>query len=321
MATKLGATVTTELNGQQTKFQMTRFKGIKKVLWVTLFLNLLVAAIKIVVGILVWNLTVLSDGFHSLLDGANNVIGILAMGVASRPADEDHPYGHHKFEHVAALILAGLIFLLCYEMIKKSFNMLWAGEQTFESLVDPGAWWQFALIGFCMLINLGVSFYEKKEGNRLDSTLLRADARHTMSDSMVTFVSLISLLFSRLVWWLDPLFAIGVAGFLFYAATAILRENIPTMTDQIRLDPMEIQSVVESIEGVGNAHAIRSHGMENDIHLDLHIQVKDFLDAQQVMGIESDVRKKLQLVFPQVTLISIQHETNKEEEEKPIWRP
>jgi cation diffusion facilitator family transporter len=299
-----------------------RTRLVSRVLWITLLLNWLVAGTKITLGIVLSNLTVLADGFHSLLDSANNVLGIVAINMAARPADEDHPYGHRKFEHVAAMIIGGLVMLLCWEVIQTVFERVVAhlkGENATAGMAEF-QWWFLAIPIATMVINLFVALYEHREGTRLDSMLLKADAKHTFSDTAVTAAGLVSLLTSGSFWWMDALLASAVAAFLLYAAWSILKENLGTMTDRSRLDPVEVRDVAESVEGVEDAHAIRSHGMENDIHLDLHIVVASTLTAGEVEAIETKVRTALSDRFPQVTLISVHHQVEDENTGQPVWK-
>ncbi len=300
----------------------TRSRSVVRVLWITLALNWGVAGIKIVVGMLAGNLTVVADGFHSILDGTNNLLGIIAMAFSARPPDREHPYGHRKFEHVAAMIIGGLVVLLCYETLRGAAIAMWrrGGADGLVAASFPP--WFFGLLFIGIGVNLFVARYERREGERLNSSLLKADAKHTLSDIAVTAVGLVSLATSHLAWWIDPLLAAGVGLFLLNAAYSILRDNVATMTDRSRLDPDAIRRVAESVDGVMDAHAIRSHGMENDIHVDLHVMVPGNMSAREVSNLEEAVRSHLMQTFPQVSMVGVQHETEEEAAPKddPVWK-
>lgn len=300
-----------------------RCRGILRVLWVTLWLNWLIAGIKTAIGLVSGNLTVIGDGLHSFIDGANNVLGIVSIRLAARPADEDHPYGHQKYEHVASLVIGALVVLMAYEIsthaVVDAVRYLKGTSTHARGDSMPG--WYMVVVGATMLVNLGISRYERRAGDRLQSPLLHADAAHTSSDVVVTAMGLASLALSHLVWWVDPLLAVVVAVFLLRAAWSILRENLATMTDHIRLDPVEIRRIAESIDGVSDAHAIRTHGMQNDVHLDLHIVVPADMTAGEVSRIEDLVRDALQARFSQVTLVNVHHEiARREEPDAEVWK-
>lgn len=301
-----------------------RTRQIIRVLWLTLALNWGVALIKVIIGILSERTTVVADGFHSLLDGANNLVAIVAIRLAARPPDAEHPYGHRKFENLAAMAIGGLVMLLAWETLKQVIAQFYAGfrsDQTPDAAASPGTvdWLFVGAIAGSLLVNFGVSTYERRVGRRLNSPLLTADAAHTRSDATVTAMGLFSLLTGGLAWWIDPLLATGVVVFLLRAAWDILNDSLLALTDRQRLDPESVRDVVERVEGVLNAHAIRSHGPANDIHLDLHIVVGETLTARETAEIEGRVKLALQKAFPEVTHIAIEHQTHSHDEDRPLW--
>ena len=106
-----------------------RSRSVRRVLGVVLVLNLAVAAAKLVVGWLSSSISMVADGFHSLTDGASNVVGLIGMSIADRPPDEDHPYGHRKFETLAALIIGALLSLTAWEVLKSLTHRLREGGE------------------------------------------------------------------------------------------------------------------------------------------------------------------------------------------------
>lgn len=299
-----------------------RARAVAWVLWVTLALNWLVAAAKILIGLLSARTTVLADGFHSLLDGANNVVALVVIRLAARPPDEDHPYGHRKFENLAAMVIGGVVVLLAWETLRLVFSSLYHGLATpHQNPVGTTVDWIFVgIIGTALLVNLGVAAYERRQGKRLGSALLLADAQHTRSDAVVTGMGLLSLIFAARAWWIDPLLALGVVGFLLHAAWGILDDNITAFTERQRLEPDDVREVAQQVEGVRNAHAIRSHGTVNDIHLDLHVVVDSDISAAQTAAIENSVGQALRDRFPNVTHISIHHQTEDHDPHEPVWK-
>jgi cation diffusion facilitator family transporter len=97
---------------------MENFRAIRRVLWITMGLNLLATAAKLIVGYQTGSLSLIADGFDSVFDSASNVIGLVGIYLAAQPADEDHPYGHRKAETMTALIIASLLFLTTWELIQ-----------------------------------------------------------------------------------------------------------------------------------------------------------------------------------------------------------
>lgn len=300
-----------------------RTQSVVRVLFGILVLNWLVAAVKIGLGLVANNLTVVADGFHSLLDGANNIVGIVALKYAAQPPDEHHPYGHQKFENVAAMLIGGLVMLLGWEVLEQAILTVrdhLRGTAVLTRIPAPPGVIGFGFLSATLLINLFVAWYEQRQGKLLQSTFLQADAAHTKSDIAVTGLSLISLSIGSEVWWADVVLALLVVGFIIKAAFTIILHNVDVFTDRIKLDPEQVSRVTNAVRGVLNTHAIRSHGSQQDIHLDLHIVVAEQLSAKEVADIEENVRAALQSAFSNVSLVSVHHQTDPHDPEAPLWK-
>lgn len=277
---------------------------IRRVLLTALAVNALLAATKFGIGWKLGSLSVLSDAVHSLLDGGASVIALIGITAAARPPDANHPYGHRKFEILTTIIVAGLLFLSAWEILGAAVNRLLreAPAPEFSTL-------GVALLGVGVVANLILSRWERKAGLEVSSPLLLADAAHTRTDVFSSLLAIAALAGSQLgLPWLDPLFAIGIVILLARAIYEILIEGVKVVSDATRLDPDQIRDVAEAVAGVRGAHAIRSHGMTNDIHIDLHIQVEEQLTTRQVYEIENQVTEALRARFPGVTHVALRHE-------------
>lgn len=161
-----------------------RQKEINRVLFITFLLNLLVSAGKLLVGVFIHSLSMVADGIHSLVDASSNIVGFISVYFASKPADEDHPYGHQKFEVVAALGIALLMGVTCVEILRTAYGRFLHAQ----ALVDPTPA-AFGVMLVTMGINSWVSWYESKKGMELHSAVLSADSAHTRSDILASFPS------------------------------------------------------------------------------------------------------------------------------------
>ena len=152
---------------------MKDFSRVQRILWIIFFLNLIVALLKIILGALFINSSSLTaDGYHSLSDGASNIVGLIGIRLASRPVDNDHPYGHRKFETLAALLISGILFLLGINVITEAVQKILhpaAPKVTIESLI--------ALI-VTLIINIFVTKIEYRKGVELNSQILISDSLH-----------------------------------------------------------------------------------------------------------------------------------------------
>ena len=161
--------------------------AIQCVLWRVLLLNLLVAFIKLGVGLATGAISMVADGFHSLVDGLSNVVAIGAQWIAARPPDDEHPYGHRRFEAVATFIIGGLLMLAAWEVLQAAADRLISGG---EPEVLPVSF--VALIG-TLVVNLIVVWYERRRAAALNSRVLAADASHTFTDVLVTCSVIVGL--------------------------------------------------------------------------------------------------------------------------------
>jgi len=202
-----------------------RYRSIRNVLWVVLFLNLAVAGAKLVYGLISHSAAMEADGFHSLFDGASNVIGLVGMWFASRPADDEHPYGHAKFETFAAGLIGVLLIFACYTV----------GRGAFVSLFGRGAPTDVTAVSFVIMIgtlaiNIFVTTWERRAGKRLGSEVLVADASHTLSDVMVSLGVIASLVIVKLGFaQADGIVALLVAVIIMRTAWGILRGVLYTL--------------------------------------------------------------------------------------------
>ncbi|MHC1570606.1 MAG: cation diffusion facilitator family transporter [Methermicoccaceae archaeon] len=268
---------------------MTDRRGsIVRVLVITFFLNLLVCVLKIGYGHISGSLSMLADGFHSLLDASSNIVGLVAIYIASKPPDRNHSYGHRKFETLAAMAIAMLLVMASFEIV----------HMAFERILSPASVrvtvWSFAIMLLTMGVNLGVSTYEASASKRLKSDLLHADSRHTLSDFFVSLSVLVGLAATRLGYPIvDTIFAVGIAVFIMYVAIRIALQCSETLADAVRLDPDEVRGVVLSVDGVEGCHNIRSRGREDEVYLDIHITVDESMPIGKAHDISDIVEEKL----------------------------
>jgi cation diffusion facilitator family transporter len=195
------------------------YKQVKRVLSLTLFLNLAVAVAKLLWGHLTNSLSMQADGFHSLFDGASNIIGLVGIWVARHPPDDCHPYGHKKFETFAAFGISVLLFLTCFHILESSYSRVqtpFAPQATFLSFII-----MLGAIG----INFFVAWWETKKGKEFKSDVLMADAMHTKSDVFGSLSVFISLIATRLGYpILDPVAAVLIAALIGKIGFSILAE-------------------------------------------------------------------------------------------------
>jgi cation diffusion facilitator family transporter len=277
-----------------------RYSEVTRVLYRVLFLNLVVAIAKIVLGYSTGAVSIVSDGFHSLTDSASNVVALIGVSVARQPPDARHPYGHRKYETMASL---GILVFLVIVLVE----VLTAAADRFANGSTPRVFPEgIALVTLTLVVNLWVVSYEMREGRRLMSEVLRADAKHTRSDVLTTGAVLGALLG---VWWgyplLDPMAALLVAGFIGHACWGIAQEASRILADESVLPEAQVRAVVQSVPEVLGCEKIRTRGSADYAFLDLHLWLNGSTSLEQAHATSHIVKDRLMTQFPQLADVVI----------------
>jgi cation diffusion facilitator family transporter len=273
---------------------------VKRVLLITLLLNLAVMTIKFTIGISSNSLSLIADGLHSLTDSASNILGLVASRYSLPSPDREHPYGHQKYEAIGALGIAAFLGIACFEIVQGAIERLFKGGEG-THLSGNSLWLLILVLG----VNIFVTFYERHVGKRVNSLLLIADAHHSISDVWVTIAVLIGLIG---VWtfhwqWLDIALAFPVAALVFWSGWTVIKQNLPWLIDEIAIAPEAIQEIVITVPGVVNVHSIASRGLvgrQSFIEMHLVVSAHDVETAHQITEI---IEAKLEATFHPVRVM------------------
>ncbi len=262
---------------------------VRRVLLTTLLLNLAVAVGKIVLGSVTGALAITADGFHSLTDGTGNIAGLIGNHFASLPPDDDHPYGHRRYETLAALLIGGLLLLTAWEIGSGALER-WQGGAVPD--ITPLS---FVVLIITLIINIGVSRYQIAAGNRLKSEVLLADAKNTSSDVYVTLSVIVSTALVALTgwWWLDIVAALVVMVLIGRAALQILGQTGSVLVDTAPVTPEKLIGYLQAIPGVNDILRARSRGTATAMQIDIDVQVAPEMTAEQTTQIAAVIREKL----------------------------
>ena len=282
---------------------------VQRVLKIILVLNLAVAAAKLAYGMWSGMVSIQADGVHSLLDAFGNVVGLVSIRYAASPPDRDHPYGHGRFEHLAAASVGVLILLGLLEVGSGAWRALTGQQVPRTDLVG------LAVIGGTLVVNLLVARYEARQARALRSAFLMADAKHTLSDVFVTMLVAVAWVGMRLgVRWADPMGAVAVMLVIGRVGWSVLRDNVPVLLDAAPLDPEPIREIVLAIPGVIGCHQVRSRGSQSAMYLDLHIQVEPSMTVLDGHALGHRVKDELIQRFPGVQDVLVHLEPDVPEE-------
>lgn len=254
-------TVQTPSESATTRPGAIRGPEIRATLLVILLLNAIVVAAKVAVGVRTGSLSVLGAALESGFDMLNNVVGIVLVGIAARGPDEDHPYGHEKFETLGALAIVGFLSISCFELLREGVRYMVAGRTPRSPSLT-----ELLVILATMAINLIVVWYERRRGRQLESAFLLADAAHTGSDIYVTAAALASLVLAHMgLGFIDPILAIAVALVIGWNGYQIVRGTVPVLVDQRAVDASEIRRLLSVIPGISDVPSVRSRAMASGV--------------------------------------------------------
>ena len=273
-----------------------RYAEVRRVLTRVLVANLALALAKIAFGYGTGAVSVLSDGFHSLTDAASNAVGLIGVYAAQQPPDDDHPYGHRKYETVAAAAVVAFLVVVMFEVLRNAVVHL-TGHEPPHDIPVAGV----AMMAVTVAVNLWVLQYELRAGERLGSELLMADATQTRGDiwSSVAVMAALALSHAGLP-LLDPIAALVVAGFIGHAGFQVARTTARILSDRIVLSQDDIESVIRAVPGVLGCHQIRTRGADDHVFLDLHLWLPAEMRLTDAHDLSHVVKDRLIARYPQI---------------------
>jgi cation diffusion facilitator family transporter len=258
----------------------------------------------LLIGIISGSMAILGGALDAAVDTLNNVLALTVVRVASKEPDEEHPYGHGKFETLGALAIVGFLSITCFELVRGSVNQLFAGPPS-PPRGGPVTDLQLAVLAGTLGVNGLVAWTERRAGTALGSELLLVDAAHTRADVLITVGVLGGVLFARQgVWWVDPAVAIGVAVAIIRIAYRIVVRTVPVLVDQQAVPTSSIQETARAVAGVKSAYGIRSRGPIDLRYAEVTIAVdrNANVEAAHVIADQVEERLKRDLQLHEVTV-------------------
>lgn len=266
---------------------------IYKPLIVSIVGNIVLGIVKIIVGVLYSSLALISDGIHSLSDVVTSIIGYLGVKIASKPADQSHPFGHSRFESLFAFLMGVLLFLVAYEIGRDAL-----GRIIERYVIEVNA----LMIGVTIVSIISkemMTQYSLRVGKKLGNQIVIADAYHHRSDALSSVVVLVGLFLQKFgISYGDSLAGIIVAFFIAKVAFDIVVKNINHLTG---VSPPEdiyrrIEEKVMSVKGVKGMHDLRAHYVGPRLHVEVHIEVPPELTLKEAHDISEEVKKRIEEV-------------------------
>jgi cation diffusion facilitator family transporter len=239
-------------------------------------------------------------------------VGLIVTGFAYAPPCEDHHYGHRKYETSASLVIGLGLLLLAYHVVEGAFF-----QASRARLPEIGAL-NWIVIGLATAANLGVAWYETRQGQHLGSEFLIADAAHTRADVYVTLGVVASFAGARAgLTWVDPVVATAIAGFVAVLAVQILLGAFHVLTDRATIPREQIEQVVLGVEGVVGCREVRTRGRVDAAYVDLAVHADGKLTLYAAHALSEEIEQILKRTHPQIVDVVVHVEPAKQTPTRP----
>ena len=264
--------------------------------------NIILSAVKILAGILTGSMSVLADGLNNLTDMGSSLITMLGFKLASKPADEDHPFGHGRMEYIAAFVVSLLIFLVGFELIKEAVTSLIAGNSN-----PKYSLFSIFILAFSIFLKFWMYSFNMSLGKKINSNALKACAKDSLNDCISTTAILIAAIVSRFIaipFNLDAILAMAVGVFIIFSgidtAKGTLNQILGEPPEQEFID--ELQRNILSFDGFIGIHDLIVHNYGPGRQFaSVHVEVPQNVDIvkchEQIDICEKIVNEKMGLTL------------------------
>lgn len=257
--------------------------------------NLILFVIKLLIGLFLNSISVTADAFNNLSDATSSIVGFVGTKLANRPPDEEHPFGHGRYEYLAALIVAFLVLEVGLTCLKSAFSKIVHPEPIEYQLI------LVIILGISVLLKVWLGLFNRKLGKRIDSSIMKATSADAFGDVGITSATIVSVLVGRFAGInIDGYIGLVVSVFVLLSGVNILKETIqPLIGVAVSVEDYErITNFVEKHEGIAGSHDLILHNYgPSNIMATIHAEVPDSSTMEQahdiIDQIERDAKEEL----------------------------
>ncbi len=258
--------------------------------WMSIIGNILLFGLKYWAGVVTGSLALIADSWHTLSDSISSVIVLVGGRISRKPADDDHPFGHGRAEHIAAIIIGVILAIVAFDFVVESVKKFGTHEQTVFGTFA----WVATIVS--IVIKEGMAQYAFWAAKKTNSTILRADGWHHRTDALSSVIILIGIAIGSYFWWTDAVLGFMVALMIGYVSYEILSKD---MTSLLGERPSE--ELLLSIRKTAQAaciepiylHHINIHNYGNHTELSCHIKLPPDMPLKEAHDICSKVEEAI----------------------------
>jgi cation diffusion facilitator family transporter len=246
--------------------------------------------LKLWAGIVSGSIAITADAWHTLSDSLSSIIVILSIKLSARKADKDHPFGHGRWEQIAALFIGFLLAVIAFDFVKDSIIQFKTKESAnFGTLA-------IAVTISSILVKEGLAQYAFFIARKTNNLSIRADGWHHRTDALSSIIVLVGIFFTDRFWWIDSVLGIIIAIMLFYAAFEIIKGAINKLLGEKPSEEL-IDKIKEIIDELFDAnyspHHFHIHNYVNNQELTFHIKVENTMSILDAHAIATEIENKI----------------------------
>jgi len=280
--------------------------------WLSLVVNVALAAAKFAVGLAAGSAALVADGVHSLVDLISDIAAILGLRYADLPKDEDHPYGHHRISTFATLIISCLVLAFCLGLAWHSLGNLVRGEAS-EVPGIAAAW----VAGVALVIKEAFYRHARRQALRLSSRLLLANAADHRADAIASLMALVAVATAHLdpsLAALDQVVGLVMAGWLGAEGVRLLKGAVDDLVDRAPDEAVlrDLSEHILAVPGVRGFHAFRARRLGDRLEVDFHLQVDAACTVGDGHALAGRVKADILATHPEVLSVLVHVEPDED---------
>ena len=268
--------------------------------WFSILGNIMLSGLKYWAGISTGSLALIADAWHSISDVVTSAIVLIGGKISRKPADDDHPFGHGRAEHIAAIIIGVVLAIVAFDFVLNGIEKLGDREHTYYSTF---AW--IAII-ISIVMNELMTQYSFWAGKKINSTMLIADGWHHRTDALSSIIVLIGIILGRSFWWTDAVLSIIVAIMIAYASYEILSKEINSLLGESPSDELLLsirETAQKNFDHPLHIHHIHLHNYGHHTEMSCHIKLPPEMSLNEAHDICTKIEKEIKSEFGYFTTI------------------
>lgn len=254
--------------------------------WISIIGNTLLFVLKYWAGVVTGSLALIADAWHTMSDTISSVIVLIAGKISRKPADDDHPFGHGRAEHIAVIIIGVLLAIIAFDFVVSAIEKFGTREKTVFGTV---AWIATIISIIAKELMAQYAFWAAR---KIDSPILKADGWHHRSDALSSIVVLIGIAVGNYFWWTDAVLSFIVALMIGYASYQILAKEIISLLGESPKDELLLsirETAQKSCKQPLHLHHIHIHNYGQHSELSCHIKLPPEMPLHEAHEICTDI--------------------------------